>query len=95
MQKSSLNNVYPKQNPRCVYRVIEDMCLIVDVDRLLYHTLNEVGSIIWGFCDGKHSIGEIISHIQNNFSLEEKKEVIGKDCIRFINNLQKKNILSL
>ena len=83
----------PKQNPRCAYKVIEDMCLIVDVDSLIYHTLNDAGSMIWKLCDGKHSIPEIVSYVQNKFDVERK--VVSGDVMKFINDLEKKHLLSL
>jgi len=91
MKNRGLKNIFPKRNPRCVYRIIEDMCLIVDVDRLTFHTLNEVGSIVWELCNGRNSISKIINYISNNFNANINE--IAKDCVEYIGDLEKKNLL--
>ena len=54
-----------------------------DLDSI--YTLNELGTIIWQFIDGKKSVNQIIEVICNTY--EVTAEQAEKDAIEFLNTL--------
>ena len=45
------------------------------------HIINSMAEIVWGMCDGNHSVDEIESHIKNTYLVNDgtnvKKDVEG------------------
>ena len=90
MESGSLNRIYDK-NPDVVFRVIAGEAILVPlskeaqtVGRLF--TLNEVGAFIWEKIDGKRTLGEIASEIQEEY--EVSSETAGKDLMELVKSLE-------
>lgn len=54
-------------------------------------SLNEVGEIIWGHCDGNHSLSQCLDVLSENF--DAPVEVLQKDCSEFIDLLVDQGVL--
>ncbi|MFH1783719.1 MAG: PqqD family protein [bacterium] len=73
------------------WRIIEEEAVLVDVDRGEVIHLNPVGAEIWNLIDGKKSVGEIVTHIYQQF--EVAQETAKKDTLEFLAKLAKKDII--
>jgi hypothetical protein len=56
------------------------------------HTLNPIGAIVWEYCDGCHSVDEIVAEVRQ--ILEEKEEVQLSQVVRtFVEELLNSGLL--
>lgn len=74
----------PIQNPRTAARVIQGKGVVVVIDQRELHTLNEVGTHIWGLCDGRDVDG-IVAGVVQHFAVEES--TARADVERFLERL--------
>lgn len=58
----------PNAKPHLLFKELEDGGVIYDPATETAHSLNPSAAFIWSFCDGKHTIMEIISVIRENFT---------------------------
>jgi hypothetical protein len=78
------------------YRIIESQAVIVNQNKenkLMYHTINEIGTEIWELIDGKRTIKEIIEEIIKKYEIEP--ESAQKDIIDFIQELKEKDLVEV
>ena len=71
--------------------MIEREAILVDVGKGEVIHLNEVAAEIWDAIDGKKTINDIIKHICNIFSIDEK--TAEKDVLEFIQKLLEKKLI--
>lgn len=76
----------------CAFKKVEDEIVLIHPEGGSFIALNEVGSRIWELADGTMTIEEIIAEIAREF--EEEKSKIEKDTIEFLEELEKKEIIS-
>ena len=89
-----ISETYPDNNKsNCVWRIINDKCVIFSDGGEWLHELNDVGIEIWKMCDGNSSVSDIINKICDEFNVE--RDVADADVSEFINELSKKDLISL
>lgn len=61
----------PTRKNNLAWRPVGDETVIIDLDgNRTFHQLNEVGSLIWNLCDGKHSVEEIEQKLMEEFAVD-------------------------
>ena len=89
----TLNKFIIRNNKITAYRIIAGRARIVDLKEGTFNTLNPVATLIWELADGKATVGEIIEKVYREFEVNWGK--LEKDCLRFINNMEKKGLMTL
>ena len=76
----------------CVSEKLEDELIILDLESGLYHSLNEIGSIIWEEIKNKNpSYKNLIKSISQKYIGEN----VSKDSELFLEKLRKKKLIFL
>lgn len=81
MAKVSVSTVI-KQNPKVVYKKVEDKIIILDDKKAKLRELNEVASLIWTLAKKWTSIGDITTHIRERYNVERQE--ITRDVKEFV-----------
>ena len=84
-------NKYPKRSEDTASRVIDNEAVIVTPQEGLVRVLNDTGSRVWQLMDGKSALSDIIDTIAEEF--EVTKDCAQEDVLRFIKELQTKNLV--
>jgi hypothetical protein len=63
-------DLYPTLHPQVAVTLADDQVVIVLADSGQVIVLNELGTQIWQKCDGKHSIGQIMQEIIDEYDVE-------------------------
>jgi hypothetical protein len=87
----SLKNI-PVHNPAVVGRIVSDEAVIVLPKMGQVKVFNEVGARIWSLIDGVRTVGEIITIINKEFSVNE--EDAENDTREFLTQLVEREIIS-
>lgn len=82
----------PHWNPTLAWKKIGPYFVIMDplLNKQIL-TLNEVGEIIWGFCDGQHTLDQCLDLLYESF--DAPAEDLKKDCLEFIDQLVDQGVL--
>lgn len=83
----------PARKTNLAWRPIANEMVIIDLDgNRSFHQLNDVGTFIWGLCDGKHSVEAIEQKLMEEFEVsnENAKDDLGE----FIQELTELHLLS-
>ncbi len=101
-KKADILTKVVKKNEDIAWRVLEGEVIIITPEDSVQHYMNEVGSTIWGFADGKRTVQEIIELMKAEYkeNIEKKlvtPEEIETDVISFISELssEEKKIVTL
>lgn len=86
----SNNNKLMRRND-LVWREIDGEVVILSPDNKYMHTFNDIGSRIWILIDGEHDLNDITDIISIEYG--EKKEIVRKDLITYIEDLKQLNLL--
>lgn len=86
----SSNNKLTRRND-LVWREIDGEVVILSPDNKSMHTFNDIGSRIWILIDGEHDLNDITDIISVEYG--EKKEIVRKDLITYIEDLKQLNLL--
>jgi hypothetical protein len=87
------------RNQEVVSRKIEGELIIVPIrsgvgDLNSLYTLNPVGSVLWDFMAEKHTVGEMVSHVCDEFAVTETQAE--QDIETFLDSLlEEKLVLSI
>lgn len=82
----------PLQNPDAVFREeFDDWAVLFNPDNAEAAGVNPVGAIVWGFIDGKRTIGEIIEVTKSSF--EDAPETVAEDVTAFLTELESKGFI--
>ena len=96
MEEINLKNIY-RISENVVAREIEDEFIIIPIKSGIgdseddMYSLNETGLAIWGLVDGKNSVEQIISFLNDDY--EARGEEIKEDVMGIMNELLKRSIL--
>src|SRR5437773_1589343 len=74
-----------KRAPHVKWRLLEGRVALIDANEGLFIHLNDVGSCIWQGLDGKKSVDQLISDLDNAFDAPSHR--IRKDLLRFLRRL--------
>jgi hypothetical protein len=83
--------MYLVHKPKTAFRIIKDEAVIVDLDSSMLYSLNPLATLIWGMCDGKNAVKDIVDKIEDEYEVE--KDVAEKDCMEFVNDFVGKGLL--
>ena len=67
------------------WRVIEGLVVLIDANEGQLMHLNDVGSCIWQGLDGRKSVDQIISELDNAFDASADR--LRKDTVKFLRRL--------
>jgi Coenzyme PQQ synthesis protein D (PqqD) len=66
--------------------------VLFDPQTSIAHELNATGALIWEYCDGTHSIGDIAALLRECFDTPTVE--CQKDVIQFVETLQQRALLN-
>jgi len=81
----------PVRAENIITQDVDGEALILNNHGAEIHQLNDVASVIWNYCDSKHSIADIIHIILNNYAVSEKQA--SDDVNAVISELQDKGLI--
>jgi len=87
----SILNKYPHHSPNTASRLVDGEAVVVTPGEGTVRILNETGSRVWELSDGKKNIGELVSIIENEFSVTT--EIAKSDILELISDLENKNLM--
>ena len=70
---------------------LDDGCILYDTEKEEVHSLNITAASIWTCCDGKHSIKDIATIMEECF--EPKSKLVIEDIIKTVKVFSKKGLL--
>ncbi len=53
--------------------ILEGDAVLLNLDNGHYYSLNRVGTLVWEYCDGSHSLEEALTHLCDRFDVEEDR----------------------
>ncbi|MDB6030367.1 MAG: PqqD family protein [Verrucomicrobiales bacterium] len=56
-----------------------------------YYSLDEVGTMVWGLCDGAHSVSEIVTRLFEEY--DASVEILQTDLMELLHEMTQKNLL--
>ncbi len=90
------------KNEDIAWRVLDGEVIIITPEDSVQHYINEVGSTIWGFADGKRTVQDIIDLMKEEYRENIEKNLVSpedieNDVIIFLSELssEEKKIISL
>jgi hypothetical protein len=79
-----------RRNERTAWRIIEDEGVLVDSDKGNIIHLNETGAEIWKVLNESRSVGDIVNHVCDTFTVDA--ETAEKDTLEFLQDLVKNGV---
>ncbi len=55
---------------------LKDETVVVDLKRNKTHCLNKVATSVWGYCDGKTTVGEMADRLHRDVGLPRRQSVV-------------------
>ena len=87
-----MNNKKLQISENCVSEKLDDELIILDLESGLYHSLNEVGSVIWEEIKDKNlSYDDLVESLSKKYIGEN----ISKDSDLFLEELKEKKLIFL
>ncbi|RKY57955.1 MAG: SynChlorMet cassette protein ScmD [Candidatus Neomarinimicrobiota bacterium] len=78
----------PKKRDSILMKPLDDGAVLYEPETESVHTLNPSAAFIWVYCDGAHSIGDIIELIKKQFTdFEQDPETAVFDIINKFKSL--------
>ena len=93
MRKLKGNGMTYKRSRLVPWRVVEGKAVLVSVKRSEVIVLNDIGTQIWVFLEGKKNLNEIVENV--HFSFEADRETIKNDVVSFLENMREKEVLDV
>ena len=84
---------YPCHHPDTAGRVLDGEAVVVTPADSQMHTMNEVGTWLWTHADGRHTVGDLVEALQQDFEVDA--ETAARDVVAFVEQLVEKGILVL
>lgn len=88
-----LNKYLTLNNKRIAYRSIDGEAVVIDLKDNTFHILNPVSTYIWERLNGEIILKDIIKALTEEFDVDQ--ETAAKDCLEFIDELIKINLVVL
>lgn len=60
--------------------ILEGDAILLNLDNGHYYSLNKVGTAIWEYCDGKHTLQDVLMYLCDRFEVMEeqaRKDLLG------------------
>ena len=87
-----MNNKKLQISENCVSEKLDDEVIILDLESGLYHSLNEIGSVIWEEIKDKNpSYDDLVKSLSKKYIGEN----ISKDSDLFLEELKEKKLIFL
>lgn len=88
----------PQKNKHLAWRVIDQEAVIINLegqskDKEEISILNPTATRIWELCNGKHTIGQIISQLREEYARETNQ--LQPEVIKSINQMSAQKIISI
>jgi hypothetical protein len=87
----NVNTDKPKAIDNLTAQDLGDETILYDSKKENVHILNETACVIWGLCDGKHTIEDMQRHLEEQFP-DVKKEELNNDIMTTLKELQEKKL---
>jgi methyltransferase-like protein len=83
---------YPVKNKQIACRVLGEEAMVGNLSESSFYNLNPVGTFIWKYCDGRHSVKEIGEALAGEYPVPIQEAI--QDCLKFIQELVDEGLLS-
>ena len=93
MDNNLLNKEYPTRAEAVAFRVIDGEAVLLDLDNGVYYTLNEVGTLAWGLCDGLTSTEVIVTAITDEYQVDT--EAAREDLQELLSDLASEGLVTI
>jgi hypothetical protein len=68
--------MHPKRNPDVKTTLLPDGYVVLfSIKTDWAHTLNPTGALVWEFCDGQHSVDELVSEVEGLLAGSDRKRL--------------------
>src|SRR5262245_19716845 len=64
------------RSERLIVEELEDELLVYDLDRHRAHSLNPSAALVWRHCDGRASVAEVATLLEQQLGLPRDEEVV-------------------
>ncbi len=81
----------PRRRQDVVDRSADTEHLVLDRRNGQLHRLNATAAVVWGLCDGEHSLVEMVAKVKADF--EDVPDDLEEDIQRVIDQLEAKGLL--
>jgi hypothetical protein len=95
-RQSEKNQVVPCQKSSIMIRDLDEETMLYDPDTKHVHILNKTALLVWQFCDGRHSIEDVVAAIAKScFLIPEQRDGnrIEQDVRSIINDFEAQGIV--
>jgi coenzyme PQQ biosynthesis protein PqqD len=75
----------PTRRENVLTQETSDALVLLDTSGGAYFSLNEVGSRVWGLCDGTRTVAEVVEVLADEF--EAPRETIRDDVLELLEEL--------
>ncbi len=89
----TISKIIPKLHPQTAGRVIDGEAVLMLADASEIHVLNSVGSLIYEYADGSHTLGQISHKIAEQFNVSRQQALA--DAKQFVDEMAARNIFVL
>ena len=77
--------------PKVVYETIDDETILLNLDRGVYYSLDDMGAVVWEFIEQNYPLGEIIKNIEKHYT--DSPEEIEASIKQFLSELQEDGLV--
>ena len=87
-----MSNVKPKRVDGVESRELGDECMLHNGRNGAVHIINETAAFVWGLCDGRHTVDEIVSAVVEKYDIPAGTDV-HKDIDGILADFSQQNVL--
>lgn len=84
-------NTIVKKSKNSIESEIDGDVVLMNLENNEYYSMNQVGSLIWGYLDKAVLVKDIVTNLMEKFDVTEKQ--CTEDTLRFLNELHKRKII--
>jgi hypothetical protein len=85
-------NEKPKKRDDLAIKELGDEIMLYDETNEKIHVLNHTAYLIWGFCDGLHTLKDIEEEMNNKFSMINSSAML-KDIMNAIDDFKNNKLI--
>ena len=82
----------PKQKEQIIAQEGVNDFLLLNMRDGNYYSLNEIGGRIWGLCDGKHTVEQIVETLAAEY--DATPEILTNDALELLGELRNQKLIA-
>ena len=91
MKTISIDSLVQRKDYNLIISELDDDLVMMDTENGSYLSLNKTGRIIWEQLEQPVLIGDLIQHLMNRFSVDEK--TCAAETLDFLNKIERQKAL--